>query len=365
MCTDFLKWRFGRYGFAEGQFDCVLMNSPFSGRRERWLKLNTSDLRHIGIKRPLMAPEEVGFLLRAIRLLRDNGVLIAIVPGSVVAAQSTSWLREALFACGHIQVVHQLPRHIFPGTETECYILVFKKSQGHKIRLLNHDLRNPEELCVSEDDLESEKRLDFGKISSSILLKHLVQTTGSLGWKRVGEIASVMRGNAHTPFRGKRGIHTTNFENGAWRRIQNEVYLQSRNDSDSLAHGDLLIKRVGRSSAASLGPCVGVAGLQFSDCVFRLRPNDRSTRGTLLLGFRSIIGANGGKSLLERGTGVPYIVEQDIINLVVPMNLKAVFPRRIREYDDALRRRDYRLMASIEQRTFRQLELLSKNAKRS
>src|SRR5262249_44362527 len=89
LCTrqgDFLRIPLGRW---EKYMDCVIMNPPFSGKRESYVTSEECN----GIHRTSI---EVAFVRKGIQCLRQGGRLVAIVPPSIVCGQQFKSLRSWL-----------------------------------------------------------------------------------------------------------------------------------------------------------------------------------------------------------------------------------------------------------------------------
>lgn len=354
ICTDFLEWPATNPLGKEGRgFHCVLMNPPFDGRRGHLVELNCSlDMPGEGHGvRPV--PIEVAFVLKAIRLLRPGGRLLAVVPSSVIASLSTRWLREYLLQVGAVKYVHELPHFTFKDLRARVYLFVFEKQgrQGSLV-LLNHDLAQPESFRIRKDDLSPDFRLDYGFHNAKRWFKELKARKKRLRWVSISEIAKVLRGDMKSPAGARHAIHTTNYKGGFWIVGDRRKQLKWGSTDRKVKRYDLMLKRVGRDCSNTLGSVADAYGYATSDCVIIIRPHKSSDKLKLLFAIRIILGGVGA-ALLERETGAPYLTVAELPDIQIPVNLAATYPQIFSKYRLAVRTRRFSEMLAIEDKVRR------------
>ena len=305
VCSDFLEW--ARRNPCGNQFDCVVANPPFAGRRSDWVGVTLSRPWVENETDPALCPVEVAFIIACVHALQPGGRLLAIVPSSIVASSRCAWLRRGLFAQGAIRLVHELPRCTFPGVESRFYFLVFDKSvRTREFVLCNHDLHHPDRLVMRRSRLDFQLRLDHSfHDSTSNYFRHLEKQ--QLGWRRLCDVASLHRGSVRTPDNWPSAIHTSHYRSGFWGPSQCQALDGGAKQAPTIQRGDLLIKRVGRNCSQSLGSAVGITTRTCSDCVLIVRPFAPSKSTQLLFALRCLLNARWARPLVERGTGASYL----------------------------------------------------------
>ena len=125
--------------------------SAFFWSNRKWIRLNFADEFPTLGKGYRSIPIEVAFIVRAVRLLNPNGVLLAIVPATLISSFKTSWLRQYLMEIGAVDYVHELPKRTFKGVEARVYLFVYRKSARQRsLVVCNHDLVKPERILIKE-----------------------------------------------------------------------------------------------------------------------------------------------------------------------------------------------------------------------
>src|SRR5882672_9099725 len=201
ICEDFLQWSAPDNGEgAKELFDCVVMNPPFSGRRERLVSLDLADEAPGLGSRICKVPIEVAFVLRAMKLLKAGGRLLAIVPSSLISSSSTAWIRKYLMTTGSIRYIHELPRFTFHRVEARVYLFVYERSKRSKTVLLcNHDLALPMSMQVRVSNLTPLVRLDYGFHAALRSYLALRKSSRKVQWLPISALANVSRGSSPSP----------------------------------------------------------------------------------------------------------------------------------------------------------------------
>jgi SAM-dependent methyltransferase len=344
--SDFLAWTMSRP--SDARFDCVIANPPFAARRGDWVAVNRC---HPWLERAMdstLCAVEVAFIMACVDALEPGGRLLSIVPSSVVASVNCNWLRRSLFAQGSIRLVHELPRYTFSGVESRFYFLVFDKCiKAKRFVLCNHDLHRPDRLVMCRSNLDPQLRLDYSFHESSSKYAHHLQAK-RLGWKSLGDIASLQRGGERSPHLWPLVIHTNHYRSGFWRAHHDQAIDANANQFRIIERNDLLIKRVGRNCSQSLGSTVGITARSCSDCVLMVRPFATIERIRLLFALRCLLNATWARALVERGTGASYLSQESFERLRVPLDLSEQLPCHFQAYQRAHRLRNFAKMREIE-----------------
>jgi hypothetical protein len=320
------------------------MNPPFLGRKQdetqvriRWNRQD--ELRSVSV--------EAAFAIRCLELLAANGILLSVLPASLVSGKNAAWVRKLIMSYGRVIYVHELPARVFHKVEARLYLFAFERDGVQRPTLLcNHDLIEPEKLRVKASVLGQTNRWDYGFHDARLKLEAAVKATPNLGWIRVGETVSMNRGGLASP-RGKElGVHTGDFRDGVWHLER--VQLKRKSGGQQLRPGDLLIRRVGRHCSQSTGTVLSRFGVGATDCILILHPLCSSERFSILFGLRAILGGAYGPSLVEHGTSATYIAEDSLRNLQIPMRVKDVYPRLYCRYVNSVKAGDGKALMKLE-----------------
>lgn len=336
--------------FGLCEFDCVVMNPPFSGRKEEWIEINKN-----GSKNKITVPIEVAFLINTLRLLKDNGKLLAVLPPSVIASLNNKWVREHVLEVGSIVYVHELPSFSFKGVESRMYIFVFKKTKRQNmITLKNHDLEKPEKVILTLDELGDDIRLDYNYQISKRKYNKIIKNNDNYGWTRLEKLVTIYRGGEKSPDGTDYAFHTNDYKEGFW-KVSRRHKLNGCSDSICINTNDLLIKRVGRECSFSLGTIKGYRKVPCTDCILIIRPKVGVSQISLLLELRLVLMTEWGKNIIERGTGASYLTKKDLLNLHIPRKIPKVFKREYSKFKMALKKYDSSMMNKIEKKIIKRM----------
>jgi type I restriction enzyme M protein len=334
--NSFLDWT------GDGEYDCVIMNPPFNAKKSDSVVYEGDIL-----------PIEAAFLKKAVSHLSCKGVLIAIIPASIVSSDSLTAFRHELLT-KHISIkkVYELNRFSFPGIEGKFYVLIARKVK----RLSGVELEKPfiesaVSIKLSRQALKREKyRLDFSFHFSKIKLEEII------GYDRVvckplSEVSMIDRGKVVAPFIDKNTLHTSGYQKGMW---SSSVVMEKSASGLTAGRGDLLVKRVSRNCHLTFG-IYNHNESTISDCVFRIRPSGNLTSDQLLFAIRVIYSNPLGKKLLVKGTGASYISAKSLMEAPIPINLHELFPDEFRQYKRNGAKADPQLRSRIEDTVFNRL----------
>ena len=345
---DFLNWSGPRVSEDALGFDCIIMNPPFSGRKEEWREIDL-DAELAGSAMGLRcSPIEVAFVARAARLLRPHGRLLAILPGSVVGGESTRWLRTYMSSLGAFRYVRELPHRTFPEVEARTYLVIFEKGgqPGH-ITLCNHDLGGRHRLRIPRSELGPDMRLDYRYQWARARYGRLIDEVRQ-EWMRLADVASIFRGTADSPSGVAESVHTCDFRAGFWRAAARHAKRPQGQSTKAIRKGDILVKRVGRGCSESFGKGVGIVGMACTDCVFVIRPSRLYNSSKLLFAIRCFLSGGWAKGLLERGTGAAYLTEAGLAELLIPADLCERYTRYFERYRAGLSSKTFSEMQNVE-----------------
>ena len=335
FCSNFLNWSKTARN-QKREFDCILMNPPFAAKRSEFVDLSYHSVTTGRVVKRV--PVEAAFIATALELLKDGGRLLAILPSSVIAADSCRWLREHLLTMGCIRYVHELPPFTFENVSARVYLFVFEKcSNKRTLMLMNHDLAEPEKLRVDSRRLAPNLRFDYGWNHASATLQSLEGNKRRLNWRTLGEVAAIIRGEVDSPKGVENAVHTTCYWNGFWRKPQGKRPTVSTSNR-RVCHDDLLVKRVGRNCSKTIGPVLDASGYAASDCITIIRTHKPSQRLPILFALRVLLAGEIGGALLESGAGASYLTNAQLLNTKVPVNLASSYPKIFSRYKLALRR---------------------------
>jgi tRNA1(Val) A37 N6-methylase TrmN6 len=347
--ADFLEWAKVN-STKEFEFDCAIMNPPYSGKLENWRKTNISDDLKEPLNRNRSVPLEGAFLINTLKFIKPGGTLLGVFPSSLISSERTNWLRKYLINEGSVKYVHELPRFTFKGVEARVYLFVYKKKanrQGNFIAC-NHDLLKPEKIIIPKNILLKEGRFDFSFYQSTLCFEELKNKSQNLVWKKIKDIAFIFRGSIKSPQGKKEGVHTNNFINGFWLK-NNKPYKTSKRLSERKVYkGDILVKRVGRFCSQSFGLTSQLAGFFCSDCILIIRSKKVITSWQLLFTFRVMFSWKGGKHLIEKGTGACYLTAKTLREIQVPVGLANSNPSIFKEYKKAIKNKSLKKMIVLE-----------------
>ena len=336
--ADFVQWASSAGSGNRKRFDCIVMNPPFAGTKDKLVPIVLPDSRSAYV------PIKAAFVFRSLRLLRAGGRLISIVPASIISGTSMAWLRALLMRSGNVLRVHELPNWTFSGVDGKIYILVYEHGQPQRsLAVCNHRLISPDVIRVKKSRAESLARWDFGYVHARRWHESLPRCH-DLTWTALGDACEVSRGRIESPIIDAVVLHTTNLSRARFPSLEDEPVVCD------VQPGDLIMKRVGRKSAFSPVLFRGSSPVQASDCVLRIRPVEHISPIELLFALRTIVSWPSGAALIERGVGAKYVTVNDLRSIEIPMSLGKMFPGLLRQYKTLIADRRWRELPTVEAR---------------
>ena len=347
--ADFLSWSSANLVARKYcSFDCVIMNPPFSGRVQDQIRIDLDKEFPVFGKGSRLVPLEGAFILRAIRLLNSGGKLLAILPSSIISAIKNIWFRDLIANLGAIQYVYEFPKRTFKGLEAMVYLFVFQKDRDQKkVTLISHNL-NGTSTASMKKSLKTFNRFDYQFHFVHNWHTNLLVSQPNLEWVQLKDISKILRGKIKTPFETLRAIHTCDYQDGFWHRKNGAELISQGNSEQSIHEGDILVKRVSRKCAQTVGLVLGHEDCAVSDCVLILRPQNVKMALEILFSLRFLIAFNLGAGLLERGTGATYLTESDLRELLIPIGLAKEHACLFKQYQTAISLQNFEQMKKIE-----------------
>ena len=340
--ADFLSWSSANLAAKKYRsFDCVIMNPPFSGRAQDQVKIDLDKEFPSFGKGPRLVPLEGAFILRAIRLLNSGGKLLAILPSSIISAIKNIWFRDLINSLGAIQYVHEFPKRTFKGLDAMVYLFVFQKDRNQEnVTLISHNLNGISTPSIKKT-LKTFNRFDYQFHFVHNWYTNLLVSQPNLEWVQLRDVAKI-------PFKTLRAIHTCDYQDGFWHRKNGDEMISQGNSEQSIHKGDILVKRVSRKCAQTVGLVLGHEDYAVSDCVLILRPQKVEMGLEILFSLRFLIAFNLGACLLERGTGATYLTESDLRELLIPIGLAKEHACLFKQYQTAISLQNFEQMKEIE-----------------
>lgn len=329
-------------------FDCVIMNPPYAGK--------LAERRAIDLYSGRSLPEEAAFLIKGMRALRIGGRLIGILPEGLIASPMSAWFRKQLLTEGRIVAVHELPSRTFTA-DIRAYIVVIDKLPPRwPVRLLNHSLQKPQRFSLSKVDYAQCERLDFEFHAATNEYAKLVgRTSTTYGWLRLGDLATVIRGQVDSSKDTRDVLHSTNRAGLSWRVDVEKARLFA--DRPKAFPGDLIMQRVSRSALESLGILSGGAAATLSDCVIAISPYGGVDKYRLLFALRCLFTWPQMRRMLTQGSGAQYVLPRILEDLLVPYALASQYPKLYKAHRTAARRGELGAALRSEGRVHRRLNL--------
>ena len=330
--ADFLEWG---PAVEPNYFDCIVMNPPFAAGARHCTVLPSEVVDELGGDTPSgPIPLEAAFVCLAHRVLAPNGRLLAILPCSVIMAESLRWLRSLLFASGRLDFLYEFPARTFPKLDSPIYLMVFSKgARRTRLRLRKYLPNSPKEMVLRYSNGNFPSRLDFGFHHSSEQMQFL-HCKPEFQWTRLAQVARIFRGTVPSPARNSDIVHSTNYRTGYWR---SSALLPFPSDADArrIHLGDLLVRRVGRNCHLSFGSAYQVHDHWASDCVFVIRPKEGACPLRLLFSVKVITSFRWSAALMERGTGARYLSKSSLEELSIPLAAPNIFSDEFRAFSQA------------------------------
>jgi hypothetical protein len=218
-------------------FDLILLNPPFSCRGSGQFSVRIGD-------RTIRTSRAMAFIARAVRHLREDGELIAILPNSCLTSERDAELRTTLDEEWNIEPIGESRESAFPNRSVTVSIVRAKRRKQ------------------ARDNFPSIEYSDIPRNS----LGPVQIMRGTLA---VGKAVSLPAGS---PF-----IHSTNLVAGS---LAGPMILINHNGR-SLSGKSLLLPRVGRPSIDKIVLKTDPGRVVLSDCVVAIKTPDKRDESAL------------------------------------------------------------------------------------
>lgn len=272
----------------KGKYQISLANPPF-GKETK--KIYTKNL-YSGIYENISVNRiEVEMLIANLLILDESGLLVIIIPTTIVNGLSYIHLRKILSKYHFIDSIIDLPIDAFYPERIKCSALIIRKEPNNsntKYYKMNNDFKL---LKTREIDLLNIKKGNWNgksKITNIDFNIHQgrIPTSFFTGDNNDNEV-----------------LHTSKSSTN-WRPSVRYAVIPEKNKYIKVADGDILISRIGSSAGEK---CVYYGTEKYiSDCLLVVKEPNEITRNRIMdLDFSSIVG----------GLSTPHITIQNIYNL--------------------------------------------------
>jgi len=320
-----------RIGLPLESVDVGLCNPPYV--RPRWRSSFGHILEDAGLSGTLQSVHDAGadllFIAQNLRLLKQRGKLGLILPDGLITGERYRGVRQVLLREHLVELVVQLPRRVFRGTEAQTYLLVLSKHSGETQEVVLSHMSDNGELSapISVPADVAKRRLDyaFHAIDSSPSRRHSIcehkRTIGTVVQELIRGTASSSQVRSCPLPVFHLGDFPPSHEFTAGQKVPSK-FIQPYGKAIALQQfykfaraGDILIARIGRNLHHKV--CLLPRGLcVISDCIYALRaaPEHRKML------FR-YLASDEGKAALEaasHGVGAKYLSRSDVLSIVLP-----------------------------------------------
>lgn len=244
---------------------------------------------------------EILYLLIAIKITKQTGEIITIVPDGIIVNEKYSEFRKFLALNFEIKAM-ELPPKVFAKTEAKTHILIIRKN--HSRKLIELSSPNGEKIEIPIDD--AFQRMDYTYHSANH--KSITNTTSK-------DTFEIFRGNL--PSGAKcvtEFLHTTDFKSyfqeftGTTTSLTNHRFKVAQ-------VGDIIIPRVGTRCLGKVG-IIKKGKFIISDCLIIIRIPQKNTMKRILNYLTSEEGVDRIKSI-SKGVAARHITIKDVNSMLL------------------------------------------------
>ncbi|MGU3312630.1 methyltransferase [Acinetobacter sp. M5A5_2a] len=259
------------------KFDLILCNPPFNNKSVQGQSI------------------EEKFLKKCLKLIKNNGYGIFILPSSIINGTKSNKIRENLINNYTILSIDILPKRTFTKIESHFYIITLKNTRPSKSYKFKTNMGIIESTCVAKNNYSTLNPKNLINIS---IYEKLLQNFKTFDLSK----ELIFRGNIEKKYSQ---LHTTNFS--SFICIKN-INIQNNNGKKIKKH-DLLCKRVGRNCADSFSIFLSKDSVTISDCIIVLPSKSQKVKDNLirLLNLRISILFGASYNFKIDGSGANYI----------------------------------------------------------
>lgn len=289
-------------------YDIALGNPPFIASRSLSLFSSEilSEVLGLEFKNNQDIRLEYVFVCHYLKLLKRNGVLVVILPDTVVSGVHSINFRKALIEKYTLLEIIEIAPKSFESTEAKTHIIVLRKREP--------DNKNCRLSLVNENgDILKKIDIELAELHYRMDVSFHSKPNNKFS-KKLGDFATISRGRLSNNILKESGmhyIHTTNFDSSFY-RIESDL----KTDEVYAEKGDILMCRVGTrvvgKSIIYLGPKTLI-----SDCIFKISFKDVINRDS----FYEYIGSEEGKvdlMSLTRGVCSRYLTKESLMKFEFP-----------------------------------------------
>ena len=252
---------------------------------------------------------EVLFILQALRILKNDGILSIILPDGFFVNNILKRFREFLISEYTILDIIELPNEIFEHTKAKTHILVLKKSKSISKKIKLSSISKDKSIQVNNSDAYN--RMDY----SFYAFEEKYSDCKNLGEYNI----KIFRGKPKFMLKCIKEtwiLHTTNFKQGSIFNspLSTNSLINKYNDRIAFKN-DIIIPRVGTNILGKVG-VVKSGYFVATDCIFVIRVKDDKVREDVLYTLNSEFGKEWINSI-SKGVGARHITLKDIVNLPI------------------------------------------------
>jgi type I restriction enzyme M protein len=289
--------------YENKKFDLVLANPPF-GYECFNSEINERIIDIFGCKfgGSVLSRLESTMLLFNTILVKKEGVLVSVVPTSIISAENQISLRKYLGNNFFVEKIIELPENAFGSSNIRTSIIILRKDRSKK---------NTEMLKVI--DIQGK----YNVFSKGFLLKSKVELgewtleTEIIKYKKINNLM-ILRNDIPTNKMNNKGLgHPVIHNSSITEQKVNHTklrYTQLEKSNYYLScSGDVLIYRVGKNCGKHIILSEKDEGLLVSDCLLIIRVTEEKDRKELLGRLEKI-----SFSHLIKGVTTKYITHKDV-----------------------------------------------------
>lgn len=331
--TKIDKWIEYKNMVDSGGFDVVISNPPF----DYFTKKDINGKKY---------SIEVAFLLKAIEVVKDNGIIAIILPNGLFTNPNSHSIREIIFRSTKVKKIIQLYKNSFKNVKTDISMIIMQKKQSTRVQKNINLIKIDEEFNerhISITGKEGVERLDFDYYDN---IKEIIKSINQIKFENrtLRELIEYCRrgititnkkdciSDEGSPF-----LHTTNVGNiiidkSNFKYISNSCLEKFSKAKVKL--NDVLVGRVGsrcinKISIVSYKEEIGIA----SDCLFILR-SSKINPYYLAIFLKSDLGVQQ-LQCIKRGSCSKFITKEDLLSIQVPIisdEYQINIEKRIKQY---------------------------------
>lgn len=320
---------------SDGGFDLVVGNPPFSSwfhRIELKETLSNFELSKYNGNVKNSQASEILFLETFIRIAKNRGIIVIILPDGILANPQYRYVREFILRETKILYVVSLPRNIFEDTSAKTSFLILRKQKvndlNYKLHISDLDKNGIVNHTITLSGNKLMDRLDYWyyrKLNESCT-KHILSKKSVKKLKdfviycKTGD--TVYGKDRKFTKKGLRFLHSTNISEIGINYKKDEKFIKPKSKMDiGKAHakvGDILVVRVGNG-------CVGRTAIVdsrkdtgvVSDCIFMLKLKNISPY--FITVFLKTRFGKDWINLQKHGSATTCISQTNILALPVPL----------------------------------------------